>query len=100
MGKSYNHRRARKARAVDHERTVFIPLDEIHVSDSTWKKLMERDHGQIEKMRMQLEDGYEMVRVVLRNRAGGGYDIEDGRHRVIAAKLADAGAIEAIIIGK
>ena len=40
-----------------------------------------------------------MVRVVLRPRFGGGYNVEDGRHRVIAAKLADAGFIEALIIG-
>lgn len=95
-----NRRRRRKSNVVrDNENTVFIPLDEIHVSESTWKKLMKRDRGQIEKMRMDIEDGRDMVRVVLRNRAGGGYNIEDGRHRVIAHKLACAGIIEALVVG-
>lgn len=94
------NRRRRKSNAVyDYENTVFIPLDEIYVSESTWKKLMKRDRGQIEKMRMDIEDGRNMVRVVLRNRCGGGYNIEDGRHRVIAHKLAEAGVIEAKVVG-
>jgi len=41
-----------------------------------------------------------MVRVVLRPHCGGGYEVEDGRHRVIAAKLAGVGFIEAIVVGE
>jgi ParB-like chromosome segregation protein Spo0J len=40
-----------------------------------------------------------MVRVVLRPRFGGGYNIEDGRHRVIAAKQAGIAFIEAKLVG-
>lgn len=97
MGKSYKRRSNRKVWG--YESTVFVPLDEIYVSDSTWRKLMKRDHGQIEEMRQDIECGKEMVRVVLRHRVDGGYNIEDGRHRVIAAKLADSGVIEALVIG-
>lgn len=96
MGKSY------KRRGSDCElddETTFVALDEIHVTDSTWHKLIARDHGQIEKMRQDFETGRSVVRVVLRRRAGGGYNVEDGRHRVIAAMLADVGGIEAIIVG-
>lgn len=98
MGKTYKRRHGFKAAA--RECTVFVHLDEIFVSDSTWRKLMERDHGQIEQMRKDIEDGMEMVRVVLRPRVDGGYNIEDGRHRVIAAKLACAGVIEALVVGR
>lgn len=98
MGKTYYRRHGHKTLA--RESTVFVSLDDIHVSDSTWRKLMERDHGQIEEMRQNIEDGMEMVRVVLRVREGGGYNIEDGRHRVIAAKLACSGVIEALVVGR
>lgn len=100
MGKTHRRRQSRKAKMASHECTVFIPLDEIYVSDSTMEKLLKRDFGQIKQMRMDIEDGKEIVRVVLRNRCGGGYNIEDGRHRVIAAKLASAGVIEALIVGR
>ena len=100
MGKTYRRRRSHKAKTTSHECTVFIPLDDVFVSDSTMEKLMKRDFGQINEMRMAIEDGKEMVRVVLRNRCGGGYNIEDGRHRVIAAKLACAGVIEALVVGQ
>lgn len=96
MGKSYKKNR----RAYDDDDNInYVNLDEIYVSESTWDKLLARDGGQIEKMRQDFEDGRPMVRVVLRPRAGGGYNIEDGRHRVIAAKLAGVGAIEALIVG-
>ena len=94
MGKSY-----KKYRAQDDDNTVCVNLEEIHVSDATWEKLISRDSGQIENMRQAFEQGGPTVRVVLRHRAGGGYNIEDGRHRVIAAKLADVGYIEALIVG-
>lgn len=97
MGKSYKKNRRDEFPAGDD--AIFVALSEIYVSDSTWGKLIDRDGGQIELMRQEYEAGGEMVRVVLRPRFGGGYNVEDGRHRVIAAKLADAGFIEAIIIG-
>jgi|GEM_PF-1095775 len=79
--------------------TICVNLDEVYVSESTWKKLLDRDHGQIEQMRLDFENGRAMVRVVLRPRVGGGYNVEDGRHRVIAAKLAELSFIEAKIVG-
>jgi ParB-like nuclease domain. len=98
MGKSYKKNRRDFDEAVPDE-TIFVSLSDVYMSDSTWAKLLDRDHGQIEEMRLQFEGGEEMVRVVLRPRFGGGYNVEDGRHRVIAAKLADVGFIEAIIVG-
>ncbi len=77
--------------------TEMVPLDEIHVPEKTWLKVM-RDKGQIERMRADFESGRRTVRVVLRPRFGGGYNIEDGRHRVIAARLAGVGFIEALIV--
>jgi hypothetical protein len=82
----------------DCGRTELVSLDQIHVPERTWSKVM-RDKGQIEKMRADFENGHCMVRVVLRPRFGGGYNIEDGRHRVIAAKLAGVGFVEALIVG-
>jgi len=69
------------------------------VPERTWQKIMRKDRGQIERMLADFESDRNMVRVVLRPRFGGGYNVEDGRHRVIAAKLAEVGAIEAIIVG-
>jgi len=97
MGKSYKRDRFYEEATADD--TIFVRLDEVYVSESTWKKLLDRDFGQIEQMRQDFEDGREMVRVVLRPRAGGGYNVEDGRHRVIAAKLAELGFIEAKVVG-
>ncbi len=91
----YSRQRRRSCR----ERTVLVPLDEIHVPDRTCKKILGRDTGQIERMRQEFEAGRSMVRVILRHRLGGGYDIEDGRHRVIAASLAGLELLEAIIVG-
>ena len=92
MGKSF------KASDRFREETVLVAVEEIHVPESTWNKVM-RDAGQIDRMRADFESERRMVRVVLRRRFGGGYNIEDGRHRVIAAKLAGAGFIEAIVVG-
>ena len=97
MGKSYNHRSSDE---YENENTVWVSLEEIYVSESTQAKLLARDFHQIDEMRQHFEDGKEMVRVVLHERKGGGYNIEDGRHRVIAAKLAHAGYIEAEVIGR
>lgn len=82
-----------------YEDVVSVRLDEIHVPERTWERIMRKDHAQIERMREDFESGRDMVRVVLRARYGGGYNVEDGRHRVIAAKLAGLGFIEAIIVG-
>ena len=79
------------------ESTVWVSVDEIYVPERTWNKLM-RDKAQIEKMRTDFESGRPVVRVVLRPRFGGGYNVEDGRHRVIAAKLAHVAYIEALIV--
>ena len=46
------------------------------------------------------ENGADMVRVVLHDRVGGGYNIDDGRHRVLAAKLAGIGFIEAVLTSR
>lgn len=99
MGKSYRGR-GKAAHSQRHSaENVFIALSEIFVSDSTWQKLLARDGQQIEQYRQAYECGEDMVRVVLRPRFDGGYNVEDGRHRVIAAKLAGVGLIEAVIIG-
>jgi hypothetical protein len=79
--------------------TVWVNLEDVYVPEKTWNKIMRKDRGQIEEMRADFESDCDMVRVVLRPRFGGGYNVEDGRHRVIAAKLAGMGAIEAIIVG-
>jgi len=100
MGKSYRHSYKSYDRD-DHEDrgTIYVDLNEVYITDSTVQKLLDRDGGQIEQMRRDFEDGREMVRCVLRPRAGGGYNIEDGRHRIIAAKLAGVCFIEALVIG-
>lgn len=94
MGKSLNKNRLRA-----EEDTVWVALEDIYISEGTWDKLLRRDGQQIEAMRDRFERGLDMIRVVLHYRVSGGYTIEDGRHRVIAAKLAGVGFIEAIVIG-
>lgn len=78
---------------------TFVALEEIYICDSTLAKLLKRDHAQIEMFREAYENGDKMVPVILRDRFGGGYNIEEGRHRVIAAKLAGETCIEAFIVG-
>jgi hypothetical protein len=100
MGKSY--RSKYNEDRDDNNRgsgTIYVDLNEVFITESTVQKLLDRDGGQIEQMRVDFEDGREMFRCVLRPRVGGGYNIEDGRHRVIAAKLAGVCFIEALIIG-
>ena len=92
-------RRSRKASETSPG-TIWVRLDDIYIADNTVEKLLLRDGAQIEAMRQQFENGEDMVRVVLHERVGGGYNIEDGRHRVIAAKLADVGFIEALITSR
>lgn len=101
MGKSYKkNRRDHEDYEDNFEGTEWIALDEIHLKEATIAKLLARDGQQIDAMRERFEDGADMVRVVLHERVSGGYTIEDGRHRVIAAKLAHVGFIEAIVIGR
>lgn len=82
-----------------HRELVWVSLDEVFIPERTWERVMRKDHAQIERMRAEYESETRMVRVELRPRFGGGYNIQDGRHRVIAAKLAGVGFIEAVIIG-
>ena len=79
---------------------VVVNLDDIHISAKSMKRILRRDRHQVECMRADYEDDCDMVRVVLLPRFGGGYNVEDGRHRVIAAKLAEVGFIEAVIINE
>jgi hypothetical protein len=95
MGKSYKHRSEE-----EFERTEWISLEDIHIPEATIAKLLARDFHQIDGMRQRFENGQSVFRVVLHERASGGYYIEDGRHRVIAAKLANAGFVEAEIVGR
>lgn len=81
------------------EDTVLVSLDDINVPKRMMDKLLRKDRGQIEEMRAAIEDGREMIRVILRPNISGGYDIEDGRHRIVAAKLAGASFVEALIVG-
>jgi hypothetical protein len=98
MGKSYRSKYNDRDDSAERG-TIYVNLNEVFISESTVQKLLDRDGGQIEQMRVDFEDGREMVRCVLRPRAGGGYNIEDGRHRVIAAKLAGVCFIEALVVG-
>jgi hypothetical protein len=93
MGKS-------KSRVRHNEDTVWVALDDIYLTEAVIHKLLARDRGQIEAMRADFENGVDMVRVVLHDRVGGGYNIDDGRHRVLAAKLAGIGFIEAVLTSR
>lgn len=97
MAKTYSNSQRRDA-ASDRQ-AIFIALEEIYICESTVAKLLKRDHAQIEQFRENYENGEEMVPVILRQRFGGGYNIEEGRHRVIAAKLAGETCIEAFVVG-
>lgn len=92
------HLSAKAKKSLNRENTVWVALDQCHIADNVVTHLLARDFGQIEAMRVQIEDGKEMVRVVLRGRVSGGYNVEDGRHRVIAAKLAGMTFVEALIV--
>jgi hypothetical protein len=79
--------------------TFWIPLAKINLSEKTVERLLSRDHAQIEAMRQKYEYGQAMVRVVLNKRCDGTFTIEDRRHRVLAARLANIGFIEAMVVG-
>ena len=104
MGKSYkdrkhfDHPRSENACAYKEE-TVWIPLDEIHIADQKIASLLKRDLAQIEAMRNRYEEDRPMVRVVVARHPAGGYTVKDGRHRCIAAKLANVAFVEAVILG-
>jgi len=105
MGKSFRDRRKadfdqqnNREDYRDHS-AVVVALADVYITDATIAKLIARDGAQIERYRQAYEYGEDMVRVVLRPRFAGGYNIEDGRHRVIAAKLAGIGFIEAKLVG-
>lgn len=83
----------------DDSHIQLIALVKINIPQKTIDRILRKDRHQIEAMRRQYERGQDMVRVVLHHRIGGGYEIEDGRHRVIAAKLAGMTYIEAVVIG-
>ncbi len=90
----------RSGRDVDNSNvTIYVNLDQVFIPDTQVAKLLARDGQQIEAYRESYENGEDMVRVVLRPRIDGGYNVELGRHRVIAAKQAGVGVIEALIIG-
>ncbi len=78
---------------------VLVDMAEVVMTESTIAKLLARDGAQIEQLRRSYECGEEVVRVVLRPRFDGGYNVEDGRHRVIAAKQAGMSFIEAKLVG-
>jgi hypothetical protein len=81
------------------EDVILVDLAEVVITEATMAKLLARDGAQIEQLRQSYECGEEVVRVVLRPRFEGGYNVEDGRHRVIAAKQAGVGFIEAKLVG-
>jgi uncharacterized protein (DUF362 family) len=105
MGKSFRDRRKADFDdncSRDNNRDVaviVVALADVFITDATVAKLLARDGAQIEHYRQAYEYGEDMVRVVLRPRFDGGYNIEDGRHRVIAAKQAGIGFIEAKLVG-
>lgn len=76
--------------------TIWVSLDDIVIPEKT-KASVERDITQLEKMRRDFESRKQMVPVVLRRRYDHLYTVEDGRHRVLAARLAGESHIEAII---
>jgi hypothetical protein len=105
MGKSFRDRRKADFDFDSHSdnnrdlAVIVVALADVFITDATVAKLLARDAAQIERYRQAYEYGQDMVRVVLRPRFGGGYNIEDGRHRVIAAKQAGIGFIEAKLVG-
>jgi len=94
MGKSYkSHREDRFGAA-----TSWVALEDIHISDLEVAKLLARDFHQINEMRQRIERGEELMPVSLHERASGGYSIGDGRHRVVAARLAGSCSVAAEVV--
>jgi hypothetical protein len=86
-------------RCDSNRETVWVNLDEVYIPEHVVERILRRDRQQVERMQLDYEDDRDMKRVVLRPRCGGGYNVEDGRHRVIAAKAAGVGFIEAVVYG-
>ncbi len=78
--------------------TIFVKLSDIHLSEKNRARLA-RDRGQIEQMRRAYENDEPGVPLKLIGRVDGTYDIDDGRHRFLAAELAGLTVIEAVVIG-
>ncbi len=81
-----------------HRERRLVAVEDIHIRDKVIKRLLSRDYHQIDAMRASFEEGRDEVEVVLHPRVGGGFSVEDGRHRVIAAILAGVGVVEAEIV--
>lgn len=81
------------------EREILVALSEIYVPERTVERILRKDRKQIELMIQEYESDHRMIRVVLTQRPGGGYNVMDGRHRVIAAKTAQIGYIWAVVVG-
>lgn len=77
--------------------TQLVVLANIHLSQKNRKRLA-RDRGQIEELRKAYECGVSLPPITLIERDDGGFDIDDGRHRFLAAELAGLTVIEALIL--
>ncbi|MFN8390714.1 MAG: hypothetical protein U0136_10525 [Bdellovibrionota bacterium] len=92
-----NRGRDRRGTRESFEAIVSVPLALIHLSDKNRSRLT-RDRGQVEAMRKMYELGASMVPIKLIERGDGSFDIDDGRHRFLAAELAGASVIDAEIV--
>lgn len=81
-----------------HREEIAVSLADIFIPDKTVARILRKDHKQVQQMVTSYEFDRPMVRVVLAIRVGGGYNVQDGRHRVIAAKIAGVGFITAIVV--
>ncbi len=91
--------RQSRGRFDDHGKgkTKLVALAQIHLSQKNRKRLA-RDRGQIELLRLIYERGDNLPPITLIQREDGEFDIDDGRHRFLAAELAGITLIEAFII--
>ena len=85
-------------RGSSHRQIISVALCEVFIPERTVERILRKDLHQIESLRAAYEEGRAMVRVVLREYVDGGYIVEDGRHRVIAAKMAGEAYIDAIVV--
>ena len=76
---------------------ISVPLAQIRLSEKNRKRLR-RDRGQIEELRQAYERGEDHPPIALLERVDGEFDIEDGRHRFLAAELAGIEVINARIV--
>lgn len=87
----------RREDGVAEANTQLVVLASIHLSQKNRKRLA-RDRGQIEELRKDYECGVSLLPITLIERDDGGFDIDDGRHRFLAAELAGLTVIEALIL--